>query len=151
MTAPKPTEASSADIKNWPFLQHIVLPIADWWRRHAEAQGNAAGLEGLGHEELARVALDVGVSATDLRALAQHCSDAAELLDRRIVALDMNPNGLARDAGAQLRDMERLCTMCESKGRCAHDLVADPDDEIWRKYCPNQEALTDLARAGLKS
>jgi hypothetical protein len=150
MTAPRPTEIADDDIKNWPFLQHVVLPIAAWWRKHAETSENAAELGGLGCDELARVASDVGVSASDLCALSQHCSDAAELLERRIAALDMDPKVLARDAGAQLRDMERLCTMCESKGRCARDLAADPDDEIWRKYCPNQEALIDLSRAGLK-
>jgi hypothetical protein len=111
---------------------------------------NASDLEGLGPEELARVASDVGVSASELRALSQHCSDAAELLERRIVALDIDPKVLARDAGGELRDMQRLCTMCESKGRCARDLAADPDDEVWRKYCSNQEALVDLSRAGLR-
>jgi hypothetical protein len=150
MTAPKPTNIADVDIKNWPFLQHVVLPIAAWWRKHAEAYENASDLAGLGPEELARVASDVGVSASELRALSQHCSDAAELLERRIVALDIDPNVLARDAGGEFRDMQRLCTMCESKGRCARDLAADPDDEVWRKYCPNQEALIDLSRAGLR-
>jgi hypothetical protein len=150
MTAPKPTNVADVDIKNWPFLQHVVLPIAAWWRKHAETYENASDLEGLGPEELARVASDVGVSAWELRALSQHCSDAAELLERRIVALDMDPKVLARDAGGALRDMQRLCTMCESKGRCTRDLAADPDDEVWRKYCPNKEALIDLSRAGLR-
>ena len=45
------------------------------------------------------------------------------------------------------RDMERLCTMCESKGRCARDLSADPKDPVWRKYCPNEPALVALVQA----
>jgi hypothetical protein len=150
MRVPKSTNIADAEMKNWPFLQHVVLPIASWWRKHAETYENAADLGGLGPDELARVASDVGVSPSELRALSQHCSDAAALLERRIAALDMDAKVLARDAGAQLRDMERLCTMCENKGRCARDLAADPDDEVWRKYCPNQEALIDLSRVGLR-
>jgi hypothetical protein len=76
--------------------------------------------------------------------------DEAELLDRRILALEMNRKVLARDAAAQLRDIERLCTTCQSKGRCARDLQAHPDADVWRTYCPNQEALIELARTGLK-
>jgi len=150
MTAPKSPDVADAEMKNWPFMRHVVLPIASWWRKHAEIYRNAADLGDLGPDELARVASDVGVSASELRALSQYCSDAADLLEQRIAALDMDVKVLARDAGAQLREMERLCTMCESKGRCARDLAADPNDEVWRKYCPNQEALIDLARAGLR-
>jgi hypothetical protein len=41
--------------------------------------------------------------------------------------------------------MERLCTMCENKGRCARDLAADPNDPVWRKYCLNEQSLVALA------
>ena len=136
---PKQTES-----QNWPFLDNVMGPLADWWRKHAEVRDNQANLDALGPEELARVAQDVGIPASDLRKLAQHCSDAADLLEYRIASLGLSASDLAHDAPAQLHDMERLCTMCEHKGRCARDLAADASDPIWRRYCPNEAAPTEL-------
>jgi hypothetical protein len=95
---------------------------------------------------MARMAHDVGLSAADLRALATHCSDAADLLDRRLEACGLSKEELAHTSAAELRDMERLCTNCESKGRCARDFDADPSDPVWLEYCPNHDTITTLAR-----
>ena len=140
----KPAEAQR------PFLDSIIVPIADWWRKHAAAWENVDNLDSFGPDELARMALDVGIPASDLRALATHCSDAADLLERRIASLGLDSAALAHTATAQLRDMERLCTLCQSKGRCARDLAADPSDPVWHQYCPNEQTLSALAqeRAG---
>jgi len=130
--------------QNWPFLDNVIGPIADWWRKHAEMRNNLTGLDSLGPDELARVAQDVGIGSSDLRALAQHCSDAADLLEFRLASLDLDRDDLARNAPTQLRDMERLCTMCNHKGHCARDLAADPSDPIWRRYCPNERTFSEL-------
>ena len=89
----------------------------------------------------------LGIPASDLRELARHCSDAADLLERRLAALGMNASELAATAPAELRDMERLC---QSKGRCARDLGADASDPVWRQYCPNEQTLVALAHEGLE-
>ena len=78
--------------------------------------------------------------------VATHCSDAADLLDRRLEACGLSAADLAQTAAAELRDMERLCTTCESKGRCARDYAADPTDPVWLEYCPNHDTITQLAR-----
>jgi Family of unknown function (DUF6455) len=128
----------------WPFLDNVIVPVADWWRREAAARENLGSLDAIGPVEIARMAQDIGISTSDLRALARHCSDAADLLQRRLESLGLDASELGSSATAQLRDMERLCTLCESKGRCARDLDADPSDPIWRQYCPNHETLVAL-------
>lgn len=133
--------------REWPFIAHVLGPLADWWRRQAVVRDNMTELNAFGPDEMARVAQDVGISPSDLRNLASHCTDAADLLERRLEALGLHADTLARTEPAQLRDLERLCTMCSSKGRCARDLAADPDDPVWRQYCPNEEALVELSRA----
>ena len=142
---PKPLEAQS-----WPIIDNVVAPLAEWWRRHATIRENLDDLEAFGPAEMARMAQDVGIPASDLRELARHCSDAADLLDRRLAALGMNTSELAKTAPAELRDMERLCTLCQAKGRCARDLSADPSDPVWRQYCPNEQTLVALAREGVE-
>ena len=155
MTAETTAEQTAEKIaeqtaQTWPVLENIIGPLADWWRRHASVQQNLASLDAFGADEMARMAQDVGVSPAELRSLATHCSDAANLLERRLSALGLSAGQLVHDAPAELRDMERLCTMCESKGRCARDLAADPQDPVWRKYCPNEQTLVVLARAGVE-
>jgi hypothetical protein len=128
----------------WPFLDTVVGPLADWWRRQSEVRSNLVGLDCLGPDELARVAQDVGMASSDLRALAHHASDAADLLEYRLASLGLGHADLARGAATQLRDLERLCTMCNHKGQCARDLASDPSDPVWRRYCPNEPTLSEL-------
>jgi hypothetical protein len=131
---------------NWPVIDNVIAPLAEWWRRNATTRENLADLDSFSPGEMARMAQDVGLAPSDLRQLARHCSDAADLLDRRLGALGLTTAGLAATAPAELRDMERLCTLCASKGRCARDLAADPADPVWRQYCPNEQTLASLAR-----
>lgn len=131
---------------HWPVIDNVIAPLAEWWRRHAVLRENLADFDAFSPGEMARMAQDVGLAPSDLRQLARHCSDAADLLDRRLGALGLTTAGLAATAPAELRDMERLCTLCASKGRCARDLAADPSDPVWRKYCPNEQTLVSLAR-----
>ena len=140
----------TAETQNWPMVDNVIAPLAQWWRRHATARENLNELDSFGPVEMARMAQDVGISGSELRELARHCSDAAELLDRRVEALGMTASDLVQSAPAELRDMERLCTLCQSKGRCARDLGADPSDPVWRQYCPNEETLVALARERIK-
>jgi hypothetical protein len=142
MIAPKTPETRPAP---WPIVDHVIAPLAEWWRRRAAVRENLDDLDAFGAAEFARMAHDVGLAASDLRSLAAHCTDAASLLERRVTALGMNSGDLAKTSTAQLRDMERLCTLCGSKGRCARDLGAHPSDPVWKEYCPNEATLTELA------
>jgi hypothetical protein len=135
---------------HWPVIDNMITPLAEWWRRHAIIKENLADLEALGPEETALMAQDVGLAPGDLRQLARHYTNAAELLEKRLDALGLSSAELAQTAQAELRDMERLCTLCQSKGRCARDLANNPDDPAWHRYCPNEQTLTSLARGGIE-
>lgn len=101
-------------------------------------------LDRLSGPELRYLAQDVGLSAPDLRAIAQGNPDAAELLPRRMSALDLNPEELARKMPEISRDLQRVCSSCESYGRCLRDLDRDPAGAVWAEYCPNAHALQEL-------
>jgi hypothetical protein len=134
----------------WPVIDSVLAPLTDWWRHQATVRENLADLAGFRPEETARMAQDVGLAPTELQELACHGSDAAELLDRRLSALGLSKPELAVKAPAELRDMERLCTLCSSKGRCRRDLAADASDPAWRQYCPNEQTLAALAQEGIE-
>jgi hypothetical protein len=127
MAALSPTGTTAA-----PFAA-----IARWWRNWRQAQANRAELDRCGIDETRTIARDVGVTVPDLYGLAEHRPEDAQLLPRRMAALDLDPSQVARSAPVALRDLQRLCTMCQSKGRCARDLASDPASGEWRDYCPN--------------
>ncbi len=43
-----------------------------------------------------------------------------------------------------IRDLQRVCTFCTSKRKCAHDLASNPSDPVWQDYCPNATTLQAL-------
>jgi len=116
------------------------------WCRSWAGTGSVAELYRCGEVDIERMAKDAGMSASELRSLVRHSPDSAELLFRRMAALDLDRNEIGRTEPQVLQDLERVCTMCECRGRCAHDLARDPADPKWRQYCPNSGTLTELDR-----
>lgn len=117
--------------------------IAQWWRAWTGAMP-AMKLRCLGEEEVDQLAKDVGVSPAELRALANRGSDGADLLLHRMAALDLDKDEVSRIERRTFQDMQRVCTLCESKRRCARNLTADADSPAWKDYCPNAETLMAL-------
>jgi hypothetical protein len=116
-----------------PVMHQLFRRLQNWLR----ARSALSELDRTSPAETARIAHDLGLSSSDLVRLADRGPDAAELLSQRLEALHVDTSRLVHDQPAALRDMQRLCAMCESKGRCARDLAARPDDPAWRGYCPN--------------
>jgi len=73
--------------------------------------------------------------------------DEALLLHRRMTALRLDIDEWRQFEPAMLDELERLCLACESRQRCALDLVTHSDDPTWRDwrdYCPNVAELSML-------
>jgi hypothetical protein len=97
--------------------------------------------------EVARMALDLGLSEGELERLAERDDDQALLLGERLELLGLDLRTLSQQG--YLRDLERTCALCDSKDDCRHDFVARPDSDDWKSYCPNSGVLGDmLARKG---
>jgi hypothetical protein len=92
--------------------------------------------------EVARIAQDLGISAADLCVLASRDQRAADLLNRRLETLRLDP---ASVDPAVMRDLQRCCSNCDSKLLCAHELEDKPKDASWPKYCPNEHTIAALA------
>jgi len=111
--------------------------VRAFWRKRA-AFNELASCDAL---EVARVAQDLGISAADLRILASRDKTAADLLDRRLEALRLDPTSIDP---ALMRDLQRCCSSCGSKQLCAHELEDQPKAASWPKYCPNEETIASL-------
>jgi len=115
------------------------------WCRAWFRGSSALDFECCGEAEIERMARDVRMSVSELRAMARKGPKAADLLLRRMAALDLDPKEVARLEPAALRDLQRVCTMCKSHRRCASDFAHDAPLPAWESYCPNAGTLAALS------
>ena len=79
--------------------------------------------------------------------LESEVADSSDLLKRRMHALHLDPDDLARDPARMAGITTGLCARCEARGKCMLDLddeFADPGWGDWRNYCPNATNLSLL-------
>lgn len=67
-----------------------------------------------------------------------------ELLSRRVLALQLDKNEIARVEPDTLRELQRRCALCESLEECELGLADDFADVGWNAYCPNAAMLNTL-------
>jgi hypothetical protein len=90
---------------------------------------------------------DQGQSASDLHPPASNQPGGADLLRRRMETLHLDSRQLAQSDPLMVDGLQRLCTMCQSRGACALDLAHPSADAAWgewREYCPNATKLNEL-------
>ena len=131
-----------------PTMPHRSLSlsaaIAGWWHNWIGNRASLAELDKLGPDAMKQIARDVGVDASDVRALAGKWPDSADLLARRMAALHLDPQQLSRTQPAVSNDLKTHCSLCNTKRRCESDLDDGGVDPIWRHYCPNSATLMAL-------
>jgi hypothetical protein len=121
----------------WP----IISPIVQWWRKWRGTNSRVSELMCCGEYEVERMARDLGMPVSELRKIADHGPEAADLLVRRMAVLNLDRDEIATTAPSTFQDLQRLCTLCESHRQCARDLEHDPADAAWEEYCPNVAML----------
>lgn len=125
--------------KSWSAFDTLLQWCRGWARSGPESE-----LQCFADAEVERIAKDVGVSASELRTLATFGPEAADLLLRRMTALDLDRNEITRIEPQTFQDMQRVCIMCEHHRRCAGDFARDPAGDAWKEYCPNAATLIAL-------
>jgi hypothetical protein len=126
-------------------MSTIFDAVTSWWHNWKTTRANLASLDRCGTDDTGRIAQDLGVTASELRALAGKWPESAGLLNCRLAALGLDPAEIRRTDPQVLSDLRRVCTMCSSGRRCKRDLSRHGDDPVWREYCPNVVTLDALA------
>jgi hypothetical protein len=134
------TSEQAQSVQAMSYLERL----RDWWRRSGE-------LETMDRCEMERIAGDLGMRASDLRALAARGPHAADQLRDRMRLLGIASADVEHVAPGLMRDLERTCSRCTRKAVCRRDLAAHPQDASWGAYCPNAAALTAVRNATLLS
>jgi hypothetical protein len=120
------------------------------WHEWKSNRDSFAALDRCGHDEVERIALDLSLTAAELRTLARKGVDSALLLYRRMADLDLNRAEVAHAQPKVMRDLQKLCSICDSKARCGRDFDRGADPSAWHAYCPNDDTLRALTSQAVK-
>lgn len=118
-------------------IEAVFEAVGNWWRRRA----SIAAIDQIGSDEASNVARDLGTSVAELRLLAGQNQDSADLLQRRLLDLNIDP---AAVEPAVMRDLQRCCSQCGAKVLCEHELEDHPKSAKWPRYCPNEQTIDAL-------
>ena len=124
-------------------VDSVLGAIADWVNDYRGVHGDDT-FWSCNRDQVQQVAKDLGLTPSDLREVAERGPHAADMLEKMLMALDIDPAALARSQPGTLRDLQRLCSACRNKGRCERELAKGSAAAQFRKYCPNAFTLDAL-------
>ncbi len=121
-------------------------PLQSWlaWCRAWFKRDSSSDFGSCSETEIERMAKDMRMPASELRAVVRKGSKAADLLVHRMADLDLDPKEVARLEPAAFRDLQRVCILCKSHRRCAWDFARGASPPVWDRYCPNTGTLAAL-------
>jgi hypothetical protein len=140
MEGPVMTQAN--EMKAYPAVNSVIDIFANWLRHRREI----AELCDCGKAEHANIARDLGVSVDQLDDLVRRGSHAAEELPKMMAALNLDAEAIARAQPLVMRDLQQVCSRCQSKWRCNLDLAAGTAAREHADYCSNTPTLDALAK-----
>ncbi len=123
-----------------PAVEVLVRWIRDWSRKRALL----AEFESCGNQECDRMLRDLGLTRADLRNLADAGPGATELLPEMMGVLHLDIAEVERAEPAVLRDLERVCALCDGRDRCRAELSEGTAAHDWQEFCPNAVTLQAL-------
>ncbi|HTL64393.1 MAG TPA: DUF6455 family protein [Pseudolabrys sp.] len=132
---------------DYPTVSFVMDTIAGWVNKYRTVTGARDELGQCSPEDVRQIANDLGITVGELRTLSAKNPHAADLLIKMLTALSVDPEALAKSDPATMRDLQRLCTSCGHKGRCAHELAEGTAAEHFKSFCPNAFTLDALSKS----
>lgn len=130
--------------QHYPTVEFVLGAIADWVNKYRHAVGRHNDFGQCNPEEVTRIAMDLGIPASELRAISNRGPGAADLLQRMLVALKVDAKDLAKREPGVMRDLQRLCVACSHKKQCQHELAQGTAAAHFHEFCPNAFTLDAL-------
>lgn len=124
----------------YPIVTEFIELFADWLK-HRQAIREIRGLDS---GEFASIAHDLRIAPADLDTLVRQGPHAADELPKLLKALGIDEKALSRTEPLVLRDMARVCALCQQKARCDRDLDAGTSPEHYAGYCLNASTIEAL-------
>jgi len=126
--------------KTYPFVESAIDLFGDWLKHRREM----CELRDMNSGDFARIARDLSVSPAELDEVVRQGPHAADELPKMLTALGIDQEDLARTQPLVLRDMERVCSLCNHKRQCDRDLAAGTAAAHYEEYCGNADTIDGL-------
>lgn len=133
----------STATRPYPIVQDLIDSFASWLKHRREMNE----MRQLDRADFDRIASDLRIAPDDLEELVRHGKHAADELPKMLEQLGISAEGLGRAQPLLLRDMERVCSLCNQKRQCDRDLTEGTAAENYHGYCGNASTLESLGRA----
>jgi hypothetical protein len=112
---------TTAPSESYPIVSKVIDLFGDWLKQRRKLK------ELMEYEadpgELEWIAREFGVTPADLDMLVRQGSHSADELPKMLKALGIDEADVWWAEPALLRDMERVCSFCERKRQCRHELA----------------------------
>lgn len=109
-------------------------------------RGDVSDLDRSGFDQVAR---DLNLSRYELQRLTGGTDSSPGLLRKRMADFDLAPEELTRQHPDVMRDLQRVCGMCDSTKRCAGEFAQNAPASSRTDYCPNTQTLQALERENI--
>jgi hypothetical protein len=130
----------------YPRIEFLIDGFANWLKHRRELNE----LRQMDRGEFDRIANDLRVTPDDLDDLVRQGPHAADELPKMLKVLGIDEAALARTEPLVLRDMERVCAMCQHKRQCDRDLATGTAAANYEDYCLNASTIDRLGVASAK-
>lgn len=128
----------------YPRIEAVINSVAQWVKRYRVAAGARHELAMCPPEEVARIANDLGIGRREFDLVATKGPGSADLLQKMLRALGVDPEAPALKEAGVMRDLQRLCVTCGHKTECAQDIAAGTAAQNFYGYCPNAYTLDSI-------
>jgi transcriptional regulator with XRE-family HTH domain len=126
--------------KPYPVVELVVDTFGEWLKHRRELKE----MREMDAANFNQIASELRMSPTDLEALVRQGPHAADELPQMLKALGIDQEALARTEPHVLRDMERVCSLCNHKRQCDRDLAAGTAAKHYEEYCGNADTIDGL-------
>ena len=105
------------ELKSHPIVEGFIDVFGDWLKHRREVRE----VRIFDRRSFDAIARDLCITSTRLDAFVR-CGHGADELPKLLKVLGTDEAALASSETAVLRDMERVCVLCERKAQCNNDL-----------------------------
>lgn len=126
--------------KPYPVVDFMIDTFGDWLKHRREMRE----MHEMDAANFNQIAGELRMSPADLEELVRQGPHAADELPKMLMALGIDQEALARTEPHVLRDMERVCSMCNHKRQCDRDLAAGTAAKHYEEYCGNADTIDGL-------
>jgi len=126
--------------KTYPIVESAINLFGDWLKHQREMRE----LRDMNSGDFARIARDLSVTPAELDAVVRQGPHASDELPRLLKVLGIDEATLSRTQPVLQRDMVRVCSACQQKALCNHDLDSATLAQRYDEYCPNAPAIEEL-------